>query len=307
MKMEYKLLNSNNGVIMTRAPELIGDMLYISFTGAPDKATAIFERSDGESAYRALSDGLCGIESDWLDGSIKVTVAVLNGSVRAQRWFCEGFCAMRIKECRGVLIYPDDMDMQKKIAAKNGVNIVVGAKIAEIVGDGKVEGVMLADTMTPDGIYVNASGERTAYIPGWVQDNGRWRYVMKNGYYAANRWFQDTDGKWYHFDMAAYMEADKVTVDGYYVDANGVWDGQPSTATSTGPSIGPAGDLQSSEGWEQVAQGWKYRQTDGSYVTNSWFQAPDGKWYYFGTDAVMLADTTTPDGYYVDASGAWME
>ena len=48
--MEYKLLNSNNGVIMTRAPELIGDMLYISFTGAPDKATAIFERSDGESA-----------------------------------------------------------------------------------------------------------------------------------------------------------------------------------------------------------------------------------------------------------------
>lgn len=116
MKMEYKLLNSNNGVIMTRAPELIGDMLYISFTGAPDKATAIFERSDGESAYRALSDGLCGIESDWLDGSIKVTVAVLDGSVRAQRWFCEGFCAKRLTDCGAVLIYPDDMDMQKKIA-----------------------------------------------------------------------------------------------------------------------------------------------------------------------------------------------
>ena len=111
MKMEYKLLNSNNGVIMTRAPELIGDMLYISFTGAPDKATAIFERSDGESAYRALSDGLCGIESDWLDGSMKVTVAVLDGSVRAQRWFCEGFYARHIKECGGVLVYPDDMDM----------------------------------------------------------------------------------------------------------------------------------------------------------------------------------------------------
>ena len=116
MKMEYKLLNSNNGVIMTRAPELIGDMLYISFTGAPDKATAIFERSDGESAYRALSDGLCGIESDWLDGPMKVTVAVLDGSVRAQRWFCEGFYARHIKECGGVLVYPDDMDMQKKIA-----------------------------------------------------------------------------------------------------------------------------------------------------------------------------------------------
>lgn len=114
--MEYKLLNGNGGVILTRTPELIGDTLYISFTGAPDKATAIFERSDGESAYRALSDGLCGIESDWLDGSIKVTVAVLNGSVRAQRWFCESFCAKRVKDCGGVLVYPDDMDMQRKIA-----------------------------------------------------------------------------------------------------------------------------------------------------------------------------------------------
>lgn len=116
MKMEYKLLNSNNGVILTRTPELIGDMLYISFTGAPDRATAIFERNDGESVYRALSDGLCDIESDWLDGSMKVTVAVLDGSVRAQRWFCEGFYARHIKERGSVLVYPDDMDMQKKIA-----------------------------------------------------------------------------------------------------------------------------------------------------------------------------------------------
>ena len=167
------------------------------------------------------------------------------------------------------------------------------------------EGVMLADTITPDGIYVNASGERTEYIPGWIEDNGRWRYVMKNGYYAANRWIQDVDGKWYHFDMGAYMEADEVTVDGYYVDANGVWDGQPSTITASGPNIGPAGDLK--EGWEQLNGSWKYRQADGSYVTNGWFQAPDGKWYYFGADAIMLADTATPDGYYVDTSGAWVE
>ena len=116
MKVEYKLLNGNSGVIMTRTPELVSDMLYISFAGAPDKATAIFERDDGESSYKALSDGLCGIESDWLNGSTKVTVAVLDGSTRSQRWFCEGFCAKRLTDCGAVLIYPDDMDMQKKIA-----------------------------------------------------------------------------------------------------------------------------------------------------------------------------------------------
>ena len=116
MKMEYKLLNGNSGVIMTRTPELVSDMLYISFAGAPDKATAIFERDDGESSYKALSDGLCGIESDWLNGSTKVTVAVLDGSTRSQRWFCEGFYANRLSGSSAVLIYPDDMDMQKKIA-----------------------------------------------------------------------------------------------------------------------------------------------------------------------------------------------
>lgn len=116
MKMEYKLLNGNSGVIMTRTPEIVSNTLYITFAGAPDKATAIFERDDGESAYKALSDGLCGIESDWLNGSTKVTVAVLDGSTRSQRWFCEGFCAKRLTECGAVLIYPNDMDMQKKIA-----------------------------------------------------------------------------------------------------------------------------------------------------------------------------------------------
>ena len=165
-------------------------------------------------------------------------------------------------------------------------------------------GIMLKDTITPDGIYVNANGERTSYIPGWYWDPaGFWRYIQKNGYYMSNGWLQDTDGKWYYFNLGAQLETDDVTPDGYYVDANGVWDGNPSSMNTSGPGIGPAGDLQ--EGWEQTAGGWKYRQAGGSYVSNGWFQAPDSKWYYFGTDSVMLADTTTPDGYHVDSSGAW--
>lgn len=114
MKMEYKLLNGNDGVIMTREPEIVSGMLYITFTGAPEKATAIFERDDGESAYRALSDGLCGIESGWLHGTIKVTVALLIGSMRADRWLCESFCAKQQENGR-VLIYPDNINIQEKI------------------------------------------------------------------------------------------------------------------------------------------------------------------------------------------------
>ena len=165
-------------------------------------------------------------------------------------------------------------------------------------------GVMLKDTITPDGIYVNVNGEKTSYIPGWYWDPaGCWRYIQKNGYYMSNGWMQDSDGKWYYFNLGAQMETDDITPDGYYVDANGVWDGNPSSITESGPSIGPAGDIQ--EGWEQLTGGWKYRQAGGNYVSNGWFLAPDNKWYYFGADGIMLADTTTPDGYHVDPSGAW--
>lgn len=90
-------------------------------------------------------------------------------------------------------------------------------------------GIMLTDTVTPDGYYVNSSGERQSYMPGWVQDGERWRYVRKNGYYAANGWVEDTDGKWYYFNMGGYMEADARTPDGYFVGADGAWDGQPAS------------------------------------------------------------------------------
>lgn len=56
--------------------------------------------------------------------------------------------------------------------------------------------------------------------------------------------------------------------------------------------------------WKQDNVGWWYQNDDGSYPTNSW-QEIDGKQYYFGNDGYMLHDTTTPDGYYVDANGVW--
>lgn len=167
-------------------------------------------------------------------------------------------------------------------------------------------GIMLKDTVTPDGIYVNSNGERQGYMPGWYMDptDNVWRYIQKNGYYMSNGWMQDTDGKWYYFNLAAYMVADDTTPDGYYVGPDGVWDGQPSSIIETGSNLGPS-SAASSAGWEQVAEGWKYRTSDGNYVSNGWFLAPDNKWYYFGADSIMLSDTITPDGYYVDTSGAW--
>lgn len=106
-------------------------------------------------------------------------------------------------------------------------------------------GVMVTDTITPDGIYVNAKGEKTNYIPGWLQTELGWKYVLKDGYFAASTWFQDTDGKWYYFDMGGYMKADCDTPDGYHLDANGVWDGK-GLSEANQKKLGP-GAVQTEE------------------------------------------------------------
>ena len=162
-------------------------------------------------------------------------------------------------------------------------------------------GVKLKDTITPDGFYVNSDGEKVSYMPGWYKDGDYWRYIQKNGYYLANSWYQDTDGKYYYFNMGAVMAVNTTTPDGYYVDENGVWDGNASTVAANEKNLGPGVD----KGWEPIDIGWKFKQEDGTYLTNAWRQDSNGKWYYLNKDGWMLKDTNTPDGYHVDANGVW--
>lgn len=57
--------------------------------------------------------------------------------------------------------------------------------------------------------------------------------------------------------------------------------------------------------WQQDATGWWYQEDNGSYPTNTW-KWINGKCYYFDANGYMLSNTTTPDGYQVDANGAWI-
>ncbi|MDF2884186.1 MAG: pcpA [Clostridiaceae bacterium] len=117
-------------------------------------------------------------------------------------------------------------------------------------------GAMAVSTVTPDGYYVDASGAwdgkpkgSTVVTPpienkktgwqldgdkwyyfntdgsmatGWKQVSGLWYYLNPSGDMAANKWV----GNYYLGDSGA-MLVNTVTPDGYYVNANGVWDGKP--------------------------------------------------------------------------------
>ena len=85
-----------------------------------------------------------------------------------------------------------------------------------------------------------------------------------------------------------------------------------------------AGSGPAAGAWEQDALGYKYRNSDGSYVTNNWQQIGgvwyffdenaycktntwvfwNEKWYYLDVNGAMLVNTTTPDGKQVGEDGA---
>lgn len=62
--------------------------------------------------------------------------------------------------------------------------------------------------------------------------------------------------------------------------------------------------------WAKNAQGWWYNNGDGTWPVNTW-QWIDGngdgvaECYYFDPSGYCLTNTRTPDGYTVNADGAW--
>lgn len=56
--------------------------------------------------------------------------------------------------------------------------------------------------------------------------------------------------------------------------------------------------------WKQEGSAWKYQNDNGTNASGwNWI---DGKSYFFDSSGKMLANTTTPDGYTVNADGAWI-
>lgn len=94
-----------------------------------------------------------------------------------------------------------------------------------------------------------------------------------------------------------------------------------STGPSAGPSVpttnntstsGPSAQNTTVGGWRQNAIGWWYATNDDgtAWHANCW-QWLDGnhdgiaECYYFDVNGYALTNTVTPDGYTVNADGAW--
>ena len=110
----------------------------------------------------------------------------------------------------------------------------------------------------------------------WVQDEKGWWYKRPDGSYPKNSWgYEAYNGKsyWYYFLDSGYMATGWMDVNGskYYLFPN-------------------------SDGWKgRMLTGWQW--IDG----NCYYLDPQGQ-----NEGALYRNTTTPDGYAVDAGGRWV-
>ena len=137
---------------------------------------------------------------------------------------------------------------------------------------------------------------------GWKKDDAGTKYQKENGSFAKAEW-EPVNGTWYHFDENGYMQTGWLNLDGTWYYLND--DGSMAKDTWIGTYYVDESGAWVIEGWKNSGYGWWYQRANGTYPHSEW-EIINGIWYYFDANGYMLADTTTPDGYYVDANGAWV-
>lgn len=132
--------------------------------------------------------------------------------------------------------------------------------------------------------YVDMGSSANTSSQGWENTDRGWKYKESNGSYVTNTWKQ-VDGIWYFFDGEGYITTS-------WRQINGVW----YFFNASGAMV---------TGWVQSGNDWYYMNQSGAMATG-WVQSGND-WYYMSPSGAMLSNTTTADGYRLDASGRWVK
>ena len=143
--------------------------------------------------------------------------------------------------------------------------------------------VTIGNPSTNSNTNTTTQSDSNSNVSGsWVQSGSRWWYKHEDGTYTANGW-EKINGVWYRFDNSGWMQTGWVKDGGwYYLDGSG--------AMKTG--------------WLKDNGNWYYLQDSGAMKTG-WMKV-SGKWYYAYSSGALAINTTTPDGYRVNANGEWV-
>ena len=143
---------------------------------------------------------------------------------------------------------------------------------------------------------------------GWIKPNGKWYYLDSKDKVMQKGWLKTPDNKWYLLDdVNGDMKTgwQKKNNKWYLLDdING--DMKTGWQLKNGKWYlldDVNGDMKT--GW-QLKNGKWYLLDDVNGDMKIGWQMKNGKWYYLTASGAMAANTTTPDGYKVGASGEWI-
>ncbi|MDD6328804.1 MAG: hypothetical protein PUA62_10220 [Lachnospiraceae bacterium] len=214
-----------------------------------------------------------------------------------------------------------DFKVEQTAKVNPGVYTVTVTGIGSYAGTRTVEWKIISD----DGWQM--VGDEWMFVEdglpksGWVDDNGTWYYMDETGIMQTG-WAKDDD-TWYYMDESGAMQTGWILdgSDWYYLTGSGamqtgwILDGNTwyylteSGAMATGwlkdgdtwYYMDGSGAMQT--GWVLDGRTWYYMDSSGAMQTG-WVYV-GGKWYYMYESGAMASNTYI-DGYYVNASGAWV-
>ena len=156
-------------------------------------------------------------------------------------------------------------------------------------------------------LFVTSKEDKTlpnSVVEGWSKKDSQWLYQLEDGSHIVNEWKQ-INGTWYHFDNSGVMQTGWIKENGtwYYLNKSGAMQTGWVKENGTWYYLNDSGAMQT--GWAKENGTWYYLNQSGSMETG-WFTVSD-KWYYANESGALAINTTTPDGYTVNADGEWVE
>lgn len=134
----------------------------------------------------------------------------------------------------------------------------------------------------------------------WRQNsNGSWNFVLKNSAEPLkSSWAAIVYGSGEGQSLATYaFDAQGNMRTGWIQDDKGLWYYMSDTqGSSYGAMV---------KGWIFSAGKWYYLSPVTGSMMTGW-QEVEGKWYLLAGDGSLYVNTTTPDGFPVDANGVWL-
>ena len=137
----------------------------------------------------------------------------------------------------------------------------------------------------------------------WVKAKGTWYFMNDKGVMFNQTWLYQ-GGNWYAFKSSGAMIASDWLYDNhswYYLKDSGAMATGWIKDSGSWYYLNNSGAMAT--GWVKDSGSWYYLKDSGTMATG-WVK-DSGSWYYLASSGKMLHNTYTPDGYYVDASGAW--